>query len=115
MMARTTMTTQKKNTMIPGIAYPATVLVATAVSYPVPEASFQPIARGREAGRYPPTSTRAPRPLYSPRRAVHFEATGVPGEFPGFGPLVVGLTVPEVPVEVAPQDDHGDPSCSCVM
>jgi len=60
MMARTTMTTQKKNTMIPGMAYPATVLLAMAVSYPAAEASFQPIARGREAGRYPPTSTRAP-------------------------------------------------------
>jgi hypothetical protein len=34
MMARTTRTTQKKNTMIPGMAYPATVLRATAVSYP---------------------------------------------------------------------------------
>jgi hypothetical protein len=34
-MARTTMTTQKKNTMMPGMAYPAMVLVATAVSYPV--------------------------------------------------------------------------------
>jgi hypothetical protein len=34
MMARTTMTTQKKNTMIPGMAIPATLLVATAVSYP---------------------------------------------------------------------------------
>ena len=37
MMARMTMTTQKKNTMIPGIAYPATVLRATAVSYPEAE------------------------------------------------------------------------------
>jgi hypothetical protein len=34
MMARTTMTTKKKNTMMPGIACPAMVLVATAVSYP---------------------------------------------------------------------------------
>jgi len=44
-----------------------------------------------------------------------FEATGVPGEFPGFGLLVVGLTGPEVSVEVAPQDDHGDRCCSGVM
>jgi hypothetical protein len=35
MMARMTTTTQKKNTMMPGIAYPATVLaLATAASYP---------------------------------------------------------------------------------
>lgn len=35
MMAKMTTTTQKKNTMIPGMAYPATALVlATAVSYP---------------------------------------------------------------------------------
>jgi hypothetical protein len=37
MMARMTMTTQKKNTTIPGIAYPATVLRATAVCYPEAE------------------------------------------------------------------------------
>jgi hypothetical protein len=42
MMARMTMTTQKKNTMIPGMAYPATVLaLATAVSYPPPTALFE--------------------------------------------------------------------------
>jgi hypothetical protein len=36
MMARMTTTTQKKNTMMPGIAYPATVLaLATAASYPL--------------------------------------------------------------------------------
>ena len=35
MMARITTTTQKKNTMMPGMAYPATVLaLATATSYP---------------------------------------------------------------------------------
>jgi hypothetical protein len=35
MMARMTTTTQKKNTMMPGIAYPATVLaLATHASYP---------------------------------------------------------------------------------
>ena len=35
MMASTTMTTQKKNTMMPGMAYPATVLaLATATNYP---------------------------------------------------------------------------------
>jgi hypothetical protein len=35
MMARMTTTTQKKNTMMPGMAYPATVLaLATADSYP---------------------------------------------------------------------------------
>ena len=44
-----------------------------------------------------------------------FEATGVPGEFPGFGLPVVGLIGPEVSVEVAPQNDDGDPSCSGVM
>jgi hypothetical protein len=36
-MARITTTNQKKNTMIPGMAYPATVLaLATAPSYPAP-------------------------------------------------------------------------------
>jgi hypothetical protein len=36
------MTTQKKNTMIPGMAYPATVLaLATAVSYPPATAIFR--------------------------------------------------------------------------
>lgn len=36
-MARMTTTNQKKNTTIPGIAYPATVLaLATASSYPAP-------------------------------------------------------------------------------
>jgi hypothetical protein len=35
MMARITTTIQKKNTMMPGMAYPATVLaLATATSYP---------------------------------------------------------------------------------
>jgi hypothetical protein len=35
MMARIVTTTQKKNTMMPGMAYPATVLaLATATSYP---------------------------------------------------------------------------------
>ncbi len=60
------------------------------------------------------------KPLFGSRRGlvgrrVYFEATCVPGEFPGFGLLVVGLTGPEVSVEVAPQNDHGDPSCSGVM
>jgi hypothetical protein len=37
MMARITTTTQKKNTTMPGMAYPATVLaLATAASYPPP-------------------------------------------------------------------------------
>ncbi len=37
MMARITTTTQKKNTTMPGMAYPATVLaLATAPSYPPP-------------------------------------------------------------------------------
>jgi hypothetical protein len=37
MMARMTTTNQKKNTMMPGIAYPATVLaLATSASYPRP-------------------------------------------------------------------------------
>jgi hypothetical protein len=36
-MARMATTNQKKNTMIPGTAYPATVLaLATASSYPAP-------------------------------------------------------------------------------
>jgi hypothetical protein len=41
MMARMTTTTQKKNTMMPGMAYPATVLVlATVASYPPPRELF---------------------------------------------------------------------------
>ncbi len=37
MMARIMTTTQKKNTMMPGMAYPATVLaLATTASYPTP-------------------------------------------------------------------------------
>ena len=41
MMARITTTTQKKNTMMPGMAYPATVLaLATAASYPPPRGLF---------------------------------------------------------------------------
>jgi hypothetical protein len=41
MIARMTTTTQKNNTMIPGIAYPATVLaLATAASYPPPRDLF---------------------------------------------------------------------------
>jgi hypothetical protein len=41
MMARITTTTQKKNTTMPGMAYPATVLaLATATSYPPPLSLF---------------------------------------------------------------------------
>jgi hypothetical protein len=41
MMARITTTTQKKNTTMPGMAYPATVLaLATATSYPSPPDLF---------------------------------------------------------------------------
>ena len=41
MMAVMTTTTQKKNTMMPGMAYPAIALVlATAVSYPLAQALF---------------------------------------------------------------------------
>jgi hypothetical protein len=41
MIARMTTTTQKKNTMMPGMAYPATVLaLATAASYPPPPDLF---------------------------------------------------------------------------
>ena len=41
MMARMMTTNQKKNTMMPGIAYPPTVLaLATAVSYPPPPDLF---------------------------------------------------------------------------
>jgi hypothetical protein len=42
MMATMTTTTQKKNTMIPGMAYPATVLaLAMATSYPPPPVLFR--------------------------------------------------------------------------
>jgi hypothetical protein len=58
MMARITTTTQKKNTMMPGMAYPAMVLaLATAASYPPPPdlfSLFGGFCRARkEAGRRP--------------------------------------------------------------
>jgi hypothetical protein len=41
-MARITTTNQKKNTMIPGMAYPATVLaLAMGPSYPAPRDLFR--------------------------------------------------------------------------
>jgi hypothetical protein len=46
MMARMATTTQKKNTMMPGMAYPATVLaLATTARYPLPSMLFGPGAR----------------------------------------------------------------------
>ncbi len=55
MMARITTTTQKKNTMMPGMAYPATVLaLATAASYPPPPGLFSlfgGFCRARKRGR----------------------------------------------------------------
>ena len=46
-MARTTTTSQKKNTMMPGIAYPPTLLdLATAASYPPPPDLFHVCAYG---------------------------------------------------------------------
>jgi hypothetical protein len=43
-MARMTTTNQKKNTKMPGIAYPATVLaLATGPSYPVPPGLFRKV------------------------------------------------------------------------
>src|SRR5689334_6186098 len=53
MMARITTTTQKKNTMMPGMAYPATVLaLATAASYPPPPGLFN-IGRPGRGGTSP--------------------------------------------------------------
>jgi len=47
MMATMTTTTQKKNTMMPGMAYPAIALVlATAVSYPPAPVSFDADVQG---------------------------------------------------------------------
>ena len=46
MMAKITTTNQKKNTMMPGIAYPATVLaLATPASYPQPRDLFSAACR----------------------------------------------------------------------
>jgi len=46
-MATMTTTTQKKNTMMPGMAYPAIALVlATAVSYPSAQVSFDAEVHG---------------------------------------------------------------------
>ena len=51
-MARITTTTQKKNTMMPGTAYPATVLaLATAASYPRPRNLFGGITVRMLAGQ----------------------------------------------------------------
>jgi hypothetical protein len=48
MMARITTTTQKKNTMMPGMAYPAMVLaLAMATSYPPMPGLFGGCAPGR--------------------------------------------------------------------
>ena len=53
MMARIITTTQKKNTMMPGTVYPATVLVlATAASYPAPPALFGGSLPGTAAALY---------------------------------------------------------------
>ena len=47
MMATMTTTTQKKNTMMPGMAYPAIALVlATAVSYPLAQVLFDAEVHG---------------------------------------------------------------------
>jgi len=52
MMARIATTTQKKNTMMPGTAYPATVLaLATATSYPPPPDLFSGVNLGIQHGR----------------------------------------------------------------
>ena len=46
-MAKTMTTNQKKNTMMPGIAYPPTLLdLATAASYPPPPDLFHVCAYG---------------------------------------------------------------------
>jgi hypothetical protein len=54
MMARIMTTIQKKNTMMPGMAYPATVLaLATATSYPRTPDLFGWFYRGDDAGPKP--------------------------------------------------------------
>ena len=53
MMARMTTTNQKKNTMMPGMAYPATVLaLATTASYPQARNSFEAETL-RQSGDFP--------------------------------------------------------------
>jgi hypothetical protein len=65
MMARMTTTTQKKNTMMPGMAYPATVLaLATAASYPPPPDLFGGVAG--TAGLSIPRPLPCGRPCYRP-------------------------------------------------
>jgi hypothetical protein len=50
MMARIATTIQKKNTTMPGMAYPATVLaLATAPSYPLPPGLFAGVFTGTAA------------------------------------------------------------------
>jgi hypothetical protein len=68
-----TTTTQKKNTMMPGMAYPATALVlATAVSYPPAQALFDAEVTGPTASAgartVPARETRAPRPKPRPAK-----------------------------------------------
>src|ERR1700746_3973786 len=82
MIARMTTTIQKKNTMMPGIAYPATVLaLATAASYPRSPDLFGNTwkasnERDRHDGREP-----APRPrpglLLLRRRAIPPRISGL--------------------------------------
>jgi hypothetical protein len=61
-MARITTTNQKKNTMIPGIAYPATVLAAMGTSYPAPRDLFRKglLAGGRNGSHNGRTGQRLP-------------------------------------------------------
>ena len=65
MMARMAITTQKKNTMMPGMAYPATVLaLATTASYPLPRMLFGAGAR-RQSGDFQDHLGRACRGRYA--------------------------------------------------
>ena len=48
MMASMTTTIQKKNTMMPGMAYPATVLALATASYPPPPNLFSPSTHDHE-------------------------------------------------------------------
>ena len=60
MMARIMTTIQKKNTMMPGMAYPATVLaLATATSYPPTPGLFRGCYRDDDAKPGTPVSSTA--------------------------------------------------------
>jgi len=72
MMAMITTTTQMKNTMTPGMAYPATVLaLATAASYPQPPDLFRFARRDQGAVRCAAVACLAVAPAHRGHGCIH--------------------------------------------